>query len=244
MDLTFGIGSAISSIANLFGQQQAYKQDVKRDQSQFQHNKEMAEYAYSRDLEQWERANLYNAPTQQMARLREAGLNPAMIYGSGGAKTTAAQLPKYQAPRAEYKADAPNLGALNMLGMYQDFALKSAQIDNVKAQTEGKELDNAITGFNKSIKAIEHKWKTGQRVFQDAASKTWMKSTGMEQLLDTQLQALLRSNANKARDLEIKDRKKQIMQFDIDAWKNLEKIAGKELQFGLPFLRMLLGIGR
>lgn len=98
-------------------------------------NKELAEYSYSKDLEMWERANEYNAPGAQMARLRAAGLNPNLVYGSGSAAgNTAGSLPKYQAPNVSYDYRAPiNLGSI--IGLYQDIQMKGAQIDNVRAQT-------------------------------------------------------------------------------------------------------------
>lgn len=50
------------------------------------------EYAQARTDEQWDRMNYmqdkmnaYNAPVAQMARLREAGLNPNLVYANGGA---------------------------------------------------------------------------------------------------------------------------------------------------------------
>lgn len=98
-------------------------------------NKELAEYQYSKDLEMWERANAYNSPQSQMARLREAGLNPNMVYGSGSAAgNTSSQLPKFQAPNVNYDYRSPiDLGS--MIGLYQNIQLRGAQIDNVKAQT-------------------------------------------------------------------------------------------------------------
>ena len=50
------------------------------------------QYAQARSDEQWDRMNYmqdkmnaYNAPSAQMARLREAGLNPNLVYANGGA---------------------------------------------------------------------------------------------------------------------------------------------------------------
>lgn len=127
-----GGASLLSGVADwLFGK--------KRDDRQFRHEKAMAEYAYSKDLEQWERANEYNAPTQQMARLREAGLNPAMIYGSGGAKTVAAQTPKYQAVRPRYSYGSPFAGAMEAINQYQNYRLMEAQIDNAKSVAKSNE---------------------------------------------------------------------------------------------------------
>lgn len=97
--------------------------------------RELAEYGYSKDLEMWERANAYNSPEAQMARLREAGLNPNLVYGSGSAAgNTATQTPRYQAPNVQYDYRAPvDLGSI--IGLYQNVQMRGAQIDQVKAQT-------------------------------------------------------------------------------------------------------------
>lgn len=109
-------------------------------------NRELAEYSYARDLEQWNRANAYNDPTAQMSRLKAAGLNPAMIYGGqgGGAAGAAAPSPSYKPPKAEYNVQAPDLLA------FQQARLLSAQTDNVQAQTanlESRTRNEAIRGF-------------------------------------------------------------------------------------------------
>jgi len=97
-------------------------------------NKQMADLSYSRDLEMWNRGNEYNAPMAQMDRLKKAGLNPNLVYGSGAVAGQSAQsLPKYQAPQMEYSAPAP-IDTPRALGAYQDFQLRNAQIDNLKAQ--------------------------------------------------------------------------------------------------------------
>lgn len=99
-------------------------------------NKAQAEYAYSQEQEQWNRQNAYNSPEAQMARYKAAGLNPNSIYGSGaGSSGNATQLPKYNAPSLQYNY-RPLVDVPQMLGVYQDFRMRQAQIDNVKAQTE------------------------------------------------------------------------------------------------------------
>lgn len=113
-----------------------------------QANKQMAEYQYSKDLEMWEKANQYNSPEAQMQRLKTAGLNPNMVYGSGNAVQRSAELPKYQAPRQEYnyKMDFDALGILNA---YQDARMKSAQVDVLREQ---KKNMNQRT-FNEMLKS-------------------------------------------------------------------------------------------
>jgi hypothetical protein len=51
-------------------------------------NLSLAKYQNMWNLQQWNRENEYNHPTAQMSRLRSAGLNPNLVYGSG-TQTTA-----------------------------------------------------------------------------------------------------------------------------------------------------------
>ncbi|AXQ65644.1 MAG: DNA pilot protein [Microviridae sp.] len=44
-------------------------------------------YADQQNIKFWQMQNAYNTPAQQMARLKKAGLNPALIYGSGATNT-------------------------------------------------------------------------------------------------------------------------------------------------------------
>jgi len=134
------LASAAGGLLNIGSSILGNRYAKKRDERQFQHNKEMSDLAWNRELEQWKRANEYNAPVNQMARLREAGLNPAMIYGSGGAKTQASTSPKYQAPRADYRSELA-LPLTGLVNQYQDFRMKNAQIDLLKAQQKTAEAE-------------------------------------------------------------------------------------------------------
>ena len=51
-------------------------------------------YAMQRQdaLADWRMQNEYNHPSAQMARLREAGLNPNLVYGKGADATMAAPI--------------------------------------------------------------------------------------------------------------------------------------------------------
>ena len=97
-------------------------------------NRKMAEYAYSKDLEMWNRQNKYNSPEMQMERFKDAGLNPNLIYGQGTAGN-ASSMPHYSAPTAEYNYK-PEVDLPMTLSMFQDFALKQAQTDNVRAMAD------------------------------------------------------------------------------------------------------------
>jgi len=153
--------AALNSVFELWGQNMRAAHEKKRDERQFAHNRQMSEYQWSKDLEQWNRANEYNAPTAQMERLREAGLNPAMIYGSGGAKTVAAQLPKYQAAKADYRYSAP-FDPTNVLAAYQNF-----QIGQAKAKQEIAKAEYAP--FMENAKADKALYDSLQSLYQSQA---------------------------------------------------------------------------
>lgn len=109
-------------------------------------NKEQAQYAYSKDLEMWNRGNEYNTPEAQMQRLSAAKLNPNMIYGSGSSVgNVSGQLPKYNAPDQQYNYKPP-MDPASMIAAYQDMAMRQAQVDNLKAQTQNTNVrtDNQI----------------------------------------------------------------------------------------------------
>ena len=123
--LAVGLGAAASSLlgAGLNAQSQQHANAM---------NMKIAKYQNAWNLEQWYRENEYNLPTAQMARLKAAGLNPNLVYGSGGASTTAAQSPRaaaanYQA--VDYGLDNQGQNAVNTYMAYQNYLLQKSHID-------------------------------------------------------------------------------------------------------------------
>lgn len=86
-------------------------------------------------LSDWQMQNDYNHPSQQMARLRQAGLNPNLVYGNGA--TTQAS-PVRSTDSGSWNPQAPqfNLGAAANagIGAYYDMQIKDANLDNLRAQ--------------------------------------------------------------------------------------------------------------
>lgn len=131
------IGGIAQSIIN---SNQARENQEKQNQA----NLQLAQYQYSKDLEMWNRGNEYNAPQAQMQRLRDAGLNPNLVYGSGAvAGQSAGQIPKYQAPQMEYNYPPP-VDIPNTIGIHQDVQIKQAQLDNLRAQRNAIAQDTLL----------------------------------------------------------------------------------------------------
>lgn len=121
--------SLVGSVINKSSQSSANKQNL-----------ELAQYQNNWNLQQWNRENAYNSPIQQMARLRQAGLNPNLVYGNGTTTQSASS------PRAADMRVAPYLGAsqdltsaanvaLNAQNVVRQNELAKAQADYVRQQT-------------------------------------------------------------------------------------------------------------
>lgn len=92
-----------------------------------------------RDYDNW-----YNSPVQQMRRLREAGLNPDLVYGSIGAGDSSA--PSLAAPSTDIPFDSSAIATSgsSIAGMLQQQDLLDAQVKNINTQTRTQELENLI----------------------------------------------------------------------------------------------------
>lgn len=88
---------------------------------------------FRRTVDLWNLENEYNKPVNQMARLKEAGLNPNMVYG-GGATTLAAST--HGAPRSNESWQGVKAGFMDTINAYQDMRQKDAMTENLKAQNE------------------------------------------------------------------------------------------------------------
>ena len=144
-------------------------------------NKEMAAYQYSKDLEMWNRGNVYNSPLAQMDRLKAAGLNPNMVYGSGSAAGMAAgQLPRYNAPTLDYNY-IPPVDIPSVISAFQNFRLGNAQIRNAEEIGKAKTAENAILDAMREQTTEGGGWRRGslrEFTLSDRATKLWNEMIG------------------------------------------------------------------
>lgn len=199
-------------------------------------NMELMKYAYSKDLEMWNTANLYNSPAEQMKRLQAGGLNPNLVYGHGNAITPAQQIPKYQAIRTDYNALPPVQfgGAISSgLDAFYDFRIKNAQADLLKEQlrqTSAKatyqELLNWFSPFILSGKKSEARYKSQ------------LYGGNLEELEKNQLELLMLRNYKARQEIELLKKKGILSDLDID-WYQYKKLlpAFMGLGAGLLFRR-------
>jgi hypothetical protein len=97
-------------------------------------NQRMVNEQREYDLANWNRVNEYNSPQAQMARFKEAGLNPHLIYGRGSAGLAPAisspDVKPYNVPQMKSVTQG-----MNAFGDMYQFRQLQAQTDNIKEQT-------------------------------------------------------------------------------------------------------------
>lgn len=94
-----------------------------------------AKDAYNRNVALWNMNNAYNTPKEQMDRLREAGLNPRLIYGSGSVTGLASSM--------AHKAEKQGVGRVGEVGDFE----KAQGLLNMIAQRENLGAQNDLLRY-------------------------------------------------------------------------------------------------
>lgn len=144
---TGAIGSLLGLALEHHNDKRQLAQQTKLQNLQIQGQQQMADYNYNKQLEMWKATN-YPA---QMEQLKEAGLNPALIYGqSGGGGTTIGSgysegVIGAQAPSGGGERIAAMGMGIQMQQQAMQLQLLKAQKDNIEADTAAKQASANYT---------------------------------------------------------------------------------------------------
>lgn len=114
-------------------------------QFKFQQQAMAKQQEYNKEL--WDYQNAYNTPQQQMERLKAAGLNPRLIYGSGAASAGNAgpiaptEVPSRQATKQEFSD--PNMTRLIARQMDAQFAATQQNMEVMRTRASLNEISQA-----------------------------------------------------------------------------------------------------
>lgn len=151
-----GLVSAAGGVTSSLLQSRANKKNRDFQEEQNRINREIEEKRFYEQrrmaLKDWHMQNEYNSPVEQMNRLRQAGLNPHLIYGKGADATAEAirtsQYGSVNAPAPKFDTNvgqgiqaAGNAIAGSFQQIY-DLKAKQAQIDNVNQSTALMQQEN------------------------------------------------------------------------------------------------------
>lgn len=203
-------------------------------------NRQDATTAYQRSIDMWNMNNAYNDPSAQMERLKQAGLNPNLVYG-GGATTTAS------APSAPQASSATpqrfqGVDALPVISAYMDVKMKQAQADLIEEQKNNliqRTANERTDGLLKTLDLDYFGTRNKRSVFElsnlEKYQSTAMELANERQRLQNNLavQAYINNDKNmellmKRYNLSEAEFKERVRQFNVNAAR-----ADKKLSFDM-----------
>lgn len=161
--------AALSGGTNIVASHMTNRANIKMERETRRWNKKM-----------WDLQNEYNHPTQAMARLQEAGLNPRLVYGGspGGTTGQAGSVAPGKAPNMRYDIGDP-------VAAYQNAKMVTAQTQNLDAMkrlNDAKAIDTLNRGRASKINADALE-AGGQRVLQGIIDQYSTYSANLERAL-------------------------------------------------------------
>lgn len=100
------------------------------------------------NIEQWRRETEYNSPVNQMARLRAAGINPALAFSEGGLVNEAAASPAMQASQGI--APQVDVSSIANLGLQSTLVASQAELNQAKSEEIRKKLPEEVQNLQQS----------------------------------------------------------------------------------------------
>ena len=193
-------------------------------------NRAFAEATYAKQradaLADWERNNQYNAPVQQMNRLRQAGLNPNLVYGKGAdntatmARASNSQLGNAIAPRID------TLGMGGMLAKYIQLKQIKTQTDNVEANTSTAKMEAALKGAQTAQLAAS----TATTAFELDKSKALMDSQVKQAQLNNELTQSNITNLQQQTNINLDRNEREQLSNSANVQKTLQEILTEKLK--------------
>lgn len=152
------LGSYINSNQSRRNVLDTNRGNIALTEQQLENNLQLADHQFSKNLEMWNIQNAYNSPESQMARYKQAGLNPALMYGQG-TSGNAQQMPQYQSPHSERAlVDYRGKQAFNPMQSLFDYQQSRANEANLKIlQGQRDKIDVEILGIQSqnALKQVE-----------------------------------------------------------------------------------------
>lgn len=172
-----GLGGVAGNVMNSKAQSDANKRQIESNERINQQNilsqqginqanidwaKEQYKLSKADSLERWRMENEYNSPAAQMERLKNAGLNPNLVYGSGatamGGSIDSPQYntPQLAAPTANFVDQGrtlnPVAGMVTGIGDALASTAMLSQIEKTKAETRRINVDQENQAFDLAVK--------------------------------------------------------------------------------------------
>lgn len=147
--------------ANIRAQQAMNDQNIQFQNATNQKNidfqREQYDKSKSDSNERWQKENDYNSPQAQMQRLKDAGLNPHLVYGSGATATGGSidaptySTPNLQAPHVKAVDQGKPMQAYDATAILSNM-LMAAQVEKTNAETKNINVKQEGQAFDLAVK--------------------------------------------------------------------------------------------
>lgn len=216
--------------------------DAAKNKKQWKYQQRAMDKQQQLNLEAWNLQNAYNTPQAQMERLRQAGLNPNLIYGEGSS-----------APNMAGPLDVPEVPARQAAGTKIPDLLAYYQIRQMDAQYQNTVMHTDLMQKTAGLKDIEQGLKNLNLMKETFAAKDYetraMLETDLRHFTSLRARQLFDNEQRKgwAMDQAYSLRAKQITGVELD---NAFKQHRNELaKFGIyttdhPLFRVLIQAAR
>lgn len=165
LSIIAGIAGALVGAARSNAQHNANTRNIQaslnaqKEENQLtrEYNLNLAKQQNEWNIEQWNRENAYNDPSAQIERLRNAGLNPDMMYGGQVSGNVAASSPSMTAGASAVPMDWSALAGRQTFAESQNQILQNrlleAQIKNVESVTDKNVSDTDLNKIDAQYRA-------------------------------------------------------------------------------------------
>lgn len=247
------IGSGISSGLNYRSVRDTNRTNLQIAKENRDWQKQENLDAYNRDIKMWNLQNVYNSPSAQMSRLRQAGLNPNLVYGSGSVVgNSAGSPPEYEPVQSKMPTmqayQGWNLGISDAASQFLNYKLAASQLRNQEVQNSlirAQAFHESIKAANTAISTARTDFDLGlakqlrdvsidraiaeKNLLESQSAQGWTKAN--EMVLDYELKRATQQNNIKLSDMQVQHLKESIRKLiqdnDIGAFRNsLEKQFG------------------
>lgn len=188
------VGDVIDAFTDMVGTSQTNDVNLQSVRETNQAQKELAEYQWEQNIQQWKRENEYNSPEQQMQRLAAAGLNPYLVYQNGNAIMPAGNSPNYEAPNLQaYHQDAAPIQGIGkgvsqagatMFDSYMREEMQEAQLNKMWYDNEYQIARTRTETQKEQIAILDKALKAGLITRQDIEN-TYLPDILMGNILET-----------------------------------------------------------
>lgn len=154
----------INGGANLLGQSASIIAQSSINKKTRKWNEKMHALQRQEALADYQMQNEYNHPSSIMARLREAKLNPNLVYGNGSSAESAAAIKPSGVESWNPQAPKVDLGSVagSSIQAFYDTQIRQATIDNLRSQNGVLEQDKLLK-MAQITNTMESSVNTGER---------------------------------------------------------------------------------